>query len=250
MFIKEYKITLKAPQAQLVDLGGKNANLCPPELCEILPNQAFKGKLTDDHTAQMITFAAKPPNINATAIVGRGLDELGFRSGAGPLGAFGISIGTEMTVVPGRILAPPGIKYGQGTPLVDDRASWNLRSVKFAKGGNLANWAVLVIQDGNQRDEFSGAADPELRQTINGFVSMCRTSGMTVEKKDPTFLAVQLPPKQYQDPTRSSAVGAIRNALKTLKVKPMLVMMILSNGDKHVYSGLKHLCDSYLDIGN
>jgi hypothetical protein len=25
-------------------------------------------------------------------------------------------------------------------------------------------------------------------------------------------------------------------------------MVILSNGDKHIYSGIKHLCDSYLDV--
>jgi hypothetical protein len=196
----------------------------------------------------MITAACKPPNINGAAIVGRGLNELGFRSGASPLGAFGISIGTEMAVVPGRILPPPGIKYGQGTPKVDERASWNLRDVKFAVGGKLVGWAVLLIQDGNQRDEFQGVNDPELRQVVTGFAKMCRTSGMQVDNADPAFAACNLPPKDPGDPTRAKSVQAIRATLTSMKSKPSAILVILSSGDKHVYSGIKHLCDSYLDV--
>ena len=104
--LAEYNITLKQPDLPLVDVGGQKSNLLPPELCEILPNQPYRGKLTDEHTAAMITTAARPPNVNAQSIANQGLDLLGFRSGAAPLGAFGVSIGSEMAVVPGRILVP------------------------------------------------------------------------------------------------------------------------------------------------
>ncbi|KAG6856712.1 hypothetical protein H0H87_001501 [Tephrocybe sp. NHM501043] len=244
----QYKITLNQPDLPLVNVGGMKANYLPAELCEILPNQPFRGKLTDEHTASMITYAAKPPNINANSIVGRGLDELGFRQGAAPLGAFGISIGTEMAVVPGRILSPPGIKYGSGTPQVDDRASWNLRNVRFAKGASLSHWAVLLIKDGNDRDEFRSRADPELLQTMKGFVDMCRTSGMTADNAPPVVVQCDLPRKDRADPTRAQAITEIRATLRSLKAKPTLVLVLLSNGDKHVYSGIKHLCDSYLDL--
>ena len=233
----------------LVDVGGQKSNLLPAEMCEILPNQPFRGKLTDEHTAAMITVAAKPPNVNAMSIVDRGLDELGFKGGSAQFNAFGISIGNEMTVVPGRILSPPGIKYGQGTPSVDERASWNLRNVKFTKGARLENWAVLVILDGNNRDEFSRPDDPELKATYKGFASMCRNSGMTVDQKDPVVIAARLPPKNPTDPTRAAAVGTIKQQLLSQKPKPSFVLVILSNGDKHVYAGIKHLCDSYLDLG-
>ncbi|KAF5384150.1 hypothetical protein D9615_003264 [Tricholomella constricta] len=247
-FKRKYKITLQYPDLPLVDVGGLKTNYLPAEVCEILPNQPYRGKLTDEHTASMILVAAQPPNVNANAIVGRGLDELGFRQGAAPLGAFGISIGSEMAVVPGRILPSPGIKYGQGTPDVDDRASWNLRNVRFARGATLNNWAVLVIKDGNHRDEFAGPGDPELLHTMQGFAQMCRQSGMNVDKKDPVVVACNLPPKDRTDPTRAAAITAIRTTLRSLKAKPTLVMVVLSNGDKHVYSGIKHLCDSHLDL--
>ncbi|KAH9474635.1 Protein argonaute PNH1 [Psilocybe cubensis] len=248
-FKLKYKIQLRYPEMPLVDVGGQKGNFLPAELCEILPNQPFKGKLTDEHTAAMITTAAKPPNINAAAIVGPGLTELGFRPGSSPeFNAFGISIGNEMAVVPGRILTPPGIKYGQGTPAVDDRASWNLRNVKFAKGARLEQWAVLIIQDGNRRDEFASANDPELTSTIQGFMSMCKTSGMSVDQKMPLIVIAAVPPKNPADPTRAAAINAIQNALKTLPGKPNMVMVLLSSADKHIYSGIKHLCDCTLDV--
>lgn len=197
----------------------------------------------------MITTAAKPPNVNAGAIVGPGLSELGFRPNASPeLNAFGISIGNEMTVVPGRILPPPGIKYGQGTPSVDDRASWNLRNVKFAKGARLEQWAVLIIQDGNPRDEFGSTNDPELLSTIKGFMTMCKTSGMSVDQKMPPVVIAQVPRKNVTDPTRAAAINVIGQALKSLPGKPFMVMVLLSNADKHIYSGIKHLCDCTLDV--
>ncbi|KAG5645156.1 hypothetical protein DXG03_006780 [Asterophora parasitica] len=247
-FKKKYKITLKFPDLPLVDVGGMKSNYLPAEVCDILPNQPYRGKLTDEHTASMILVAAKPPNVNANAIVGRGLNELGFRQGADPLGAFGISIGSEMTVVPGRILPRPGIKYGQGTPEVDDRASWNLRNVRFAKGATLNNWAVLIVKDGNYRDEFKGPADPELLHTLTGFADMCRKSGMNVDRKEPVVLEAALPTKDRTDPTRAAAITVIRSTLRSMKGKPTMVLVILSNGDKHVYSGIKHLCDSHLDL--
>jgi len=243
----EYTITLQFPELPLVDVGGQKSNLLPPELCQILPNQPFRGKLTEEHTAAMITTAARPPNINAQYIANQGLDLLGFRKGAAPLGAFGVSIGSEMTVVPGRILPPPGIKYNASAPAVDERASWNLRGVKFAKGARLADWAVLLIKDGS-RDEFSGPNDPELLRTVKGFADMCGKSGMEVDRKNPVIVVAVLPPKDYADPTRRAAINVISGTLKSMK-KPTIVLVLLSNGDKHIYSGLKHLCDSYLDLG-
>ena len=248
--LSEYKITLRYPEMPLVDLGGTKLNLMPAELCEILPNQPYKGKLTDDHTASMITFAAKPPNINALAISTKGLDELGFRPNISPqLGAFSVTVGNNMAVVPARILPPPRVQYGQGAPTVDEKASWNLRNVKFAKGGRLGDWGVLVIRDGNDRVEFSRPDDPEFVAVYQGFAQMCRTSGMSVEILNPMIAPVKLPKRSDDDPTRFRIMGDLDRAIKSFPRKPTILLVLLSSGDKHVYSNLKYLCDVRLDIG-
>ncbi|EGO01021.1 hypothetical protein SERLA73DRAFT_167206 [Serpula lacrymans var. lacrymans S7.3] len=248
-FLAKYSIRLRRPELPLVDVGGKNKNYLPPEVCEILPDQPYRGKLTEEHTAAMITAACKPPNVNANAIVTHGLNELGFRLTAGPslLGAFGISIGNEMAVVPGRILPSPGLTYSNAPAQIDERASWNMRSVRFTVGGRLERWVVLLVQDGG-RDEFRGTNDPELRNVIKGFRDMCSKSGITVDRQDPAFVAVQLPPKNRGDTMRREAITAIRNALVSVKPKPNMVLAILSSGDHAIYEGFKHLCDAYLDV--
>ncbi|KZT63105.1 argonaute-like protein [Daedalea quercina L-15889] len=247
-FRRKYSIRLQWPDLPLIDVGGQKQNLLPAEVCVILERQPFRGKLLDEHVASMIRVALQPPNVNARAITERGLNELGFREGPNPLAAFGVSVGTEMAVVPGRILQPPQLQYGQGVPRVNEGASWNLQGVKFAVGGRLERWAVLLIQDGNPRDEFAGETDPELRNVVQGFMAMCKKSGMNVGSHEPVYASVALPRKDSSDPIRKKAIGAIRARLIAISPKPTLVLVILSNGDKHVYSGLKHLCDVYLDV--
>lgn len=147
-----------------------------------------------------------------------------------------------MSVVPGRILPKPTIRYANSAAQTDDKASWNLRAVKFHRGARLEKWAVLVIRDGG-RDDFMGEGDPALDPIIQGFSSMCGKSGMWVDKVPPARLSVNLPPKDSSDPTRRKATEAIQAVLFGLKAKgiqkPRLVMVMLSNGDKHVYAGIK-----------
>ena len=108
---------------------------------------------------------------------------------------------------------------------------------------------MMVIRDGNNRDKFTSPLDPVFINIYKGFANMCRNSGMVVEQKDPMIVPARLTRKQEDDQTRSKAIGDIEKALKTLSKKPSIILVLLSNGDKHVYSGLKYLCDVVLDVG-
>jgi len=48
--------------------------------------------------------------------------------------------------------------------------------VQFPQGGNLKNWAVMVIKDGEHTD-FGGPDD--INPIIDLFYKMCRESGIT-----------------------------------------------------------------------
>lgn len=232
-------------------LEGPNGSRYPPEVCDIRPDQGFKGELTDrKHVSAMVDVACKPPKENANEIVNRGIGMLGFRDSTPVLDSFGISVGTEMAVVPGRVLDRPGLSYSSGkSATIDGRASWNLRDVKFAVGARLDKWAVLVIQDGG-RSDFKDVKDPELRRITNGFRMMCNDSGMEVQPlREQAYAVVRLSPLG-NNRFREDAIGEIEQAMRGLmeRAAPELVLVMLSNEDKAIYNGLKWLCDVKLDI--
>ncbi|KAH9848679.1 argonaute-like protein [Lenzites betulinus] len=248
-FAKKYNITLKYPDLPLIDVGGQTTNYLPAEVCEVLDGQSYRGRFLDEHKTTMITVSRQPPNIIGQSITERGLHELGFTQSTPCMNAFGMTIGTEMAVVPGRILPPPTVRYeGGNMPNIEDRAAWNLRGVRFSVGARLEKWVVLLIGDGT-RNEFAGPDDPELLRTLDGFTDMCARSGMVVDRRvRPTIAVAQLPPKHSEDPLRKAAIQRIRVVLTALPSKPRIVLVVLANGDRQVYSGLKHLCDVFLDV--
>ncbi|KDQ20605.1 hypothetical protein BOTBODRAFT_151362 [Botryobasidium botryosum FD-172 SS1] len=242
-FRRKYNINLR-DQLPLVDVGTKEKPiLLPPEVCTILPNQPFRGKLSDAHTASMITYACQPPNVNLASIIGEGLPRLGYVPSQQPLQNFGISVGASMAVVPGRILPPPIPTYANSRAQIDDRASWNLRNVRFAQGATLTKWAVLVIQD-RGRNDFQGANDPVLGQTLAGFVDMCRKSGMQVDATRPRIAVATIDRSRLQE----SLQRAISSLAPSATERPKLIMVMLSGGDKAVYSTIKYLCDTKMDV--
>ncbi|KAG9311007.1 hypothetical protein JVU11DRAFT_8903 [Chiua virens] len=245
---RKYSISLRHPGLPLLESA--DGNFYPQEVCDILSDQGFKGELTDGkHASNMLDVACKRPKENANEIVNRGLKSLGFRDSNPLLDSFGISVGTEMAVVPGRVLDKPGLSYSSGATVpIDNRASWNLRGVKFVVGARLDKWAVLVIQDGG-RDDFRDTNDPVLRDITSGFRDMCNKSGMHVQPlKEQAYAVVRL--RQSRDRFRDDAIVAIEQALKGLvaRAAPELILIMLSNEDKGIYNGIKRLCDIDLDV--
>ncbi|KAF8578838.1 Piwi-domain-containing protein [Ramaria rubella] len=243
-FQRKYNIQLRKPDL-LVDLGTKEkSNLVPAELCDILPAQSFKGRLSDNHTAAMIRYACNPPADNARSIVREGLSSLGLAGTANQsLNAFGIGVSPEMVVIPARLLDPPQLIYAQNktADLNKDRASWNLQSRKFLKGQRLANWGVFIIS-ASQYD-FSGPNDPELAMLIAEFQKSCGISGMTIG--NPSIIRGANVANALQDSNRLHEV--LSQALRGASTASFL-LVILSNGDKRVYATIRRICDIELGI--
>ncbi|KIP07875.1 hypothetical protein PHLGIDRAFT_29841 [Phlebiopsis gigantea 11061_1 CR5-6] len=249
-FKRKYKITLQyANVLPVVNLGNKDKpNWTPPEICTIPDNQPFRGTLPDVATAAMIKVACNPPAFNANLIVQQGFTRLGLRGDNALLNNFGVSVDPEMTVVPARQLPPPKVTYKSG-PLRVAGGSWNILGVKFHEGGNMSNWAVLLVQDG-RRNEFQGPSDPQLRAFLQGFMEKCRSSGMTVGAP-PTIMQTARLPSPAQDQGRRRAIDIITNTLKQgldPKKKPSFVLVLLSGIDKFIYPGIKRLCDMQIGL--
>ena len=224
----------------------------PAELCTVLPDQPYKGKLSAKHTAEIIKVACNPPEYNARHITTTGLQSLGFddENISNPLlKNSGISIDNEMTVVPARILPVPRLTYleqGREGIRASD-ASWRLMNIKFYKGARLDRWAVLVIKDG-PRSGPGYPNDVSVETTVGRFVAECKNLGIHVGSEEPTYLNVTLPRPNRNDPSRSNAIQEIRKTIRGLRQIPELLFVVLPNTSTEIYAGLKRLCDVELDV--
>ncbi|EKM51085.1 uncharacterized protein PHACADRAFT_212985 [Phanerochaete carnosa HHB-10118-sp] len=250
-FKQEYKITLQhANSLPVIDIGSKDkANFMPPELCEIPPGQPYRGLLPDKATAEMIKVACNTPAFNASLIVNQGFDLLGLRGNNSTLVSFGINVDPQMAVIPGRVLPPPKVTYKSGQPNVRD-GGWNILGVKFHQGGDMTNWAVLVVTDGRYA-KFQSPQDPQLVSFLQAFMGKCRASGMTVGQNLPPIMQTPQLPPPHQDAGRTRALGIIRDTIRNglqPQRKPSFVLVLLSLVDKFIYPGIKRLCDMQLGL--
>ena len=251
----EYKINLRrATDLPLINVSTKRDRpiYLPAEICEIAPNQAYRGKLDPDQTAAMIKVACNPPGFNGDAIVNQGFQHLGLLPGtAGTLGQFGIQVSAEMTAVPFRQLPPPSIQYRAGRPPQVRDAGWNILDVSFQAGGNMdGNLAVLLVQDGRPRFEFTGKNDPQLLTFLQTFLGKCSAAGITGATAPPKIMSVQLPRPRDDNAYRGGAIEAIRTTFRNnldRNRKPTFVLVLLSGIDKYIYHGIKKLAD--IDMG-
>ena len=146
-FQKKYNVTLNAPRAWLLNCGSRqNPVWIPPELCEVMPGQAFRGALNENQTSQMIQVAARPPAENARRIANGADKVLEFQGNKPSLAAFGVRVDSKMVVVKGRILQAPHLTLGGSKgPVRPTGASWNMRGRTCAKAVEVVKWSYLRL---------------------------------------------------------------------------------------------------------
>ncbi|RDB21860.1 Protein argonaute 1B [Hypsizygus marmoreus] len=249
-FLKKYNRKLKYPaDLPVVDIGGpKKTVWVPAELCDIIPGQPY-GKLNDKETAQMIRYACNPPRVNAEAIVNEGFPTLGLAPVASPINGFGVSIDTEMAVVPARELPPPRLSYRSGGKPNVSNGSWNILDVTFHRGAQVASWWVVVVRDGEGM--IQGPKDPNLGNLVNGFAAKCTRSGMVMPSGLPRLIPINLP-NPNTDPMRANAIGLLRTTIKEELAKkpqkPSFILVLLENRDNFIYPAIKRIGDMELGV--
>lgn len=223
--------------------------LLPPEVCIILPGQAYHDQLPLDTTRSIDHFLHKPVN-KADAIVKDGLRLLGLKVYTETLRSFDVSVASDMSVIPARVLSPPEVAYASGQSPNVREASWNILGMTFCKGGNMSNWAVLLVQDGRP-GEFSGVGDPRLKTFLHTFTAKCQSSGIIVPDGWPTIMVTPRLPREHQDPGRRRALETVHATLASeldRGDKPSFILVLLSGEDKFIYPGTKRLCDIELGL--
>jgi len=237
----EYNRKLKyATNLPVVNVGSaKKPNWIPPELCVVEEGNAYRDKLSDKETASMIKYACNIPKVNAEAITQRGFPLLGLGPVKPPTDGFGVTIDTDMCVIPGRELRPPSLTYRAGNARVAN-GSWNILDVKFHRGAQITSWWVLIVRD--NRNTFEGPKDPRLMGLVQGFGNKLRSSGIALPQGLPFLMPPATLANPNNDPGRLQSLSIIRNLIKSnlaTRPKPSFILVLLEARDNFIYPGIK-----------
>lgn len=225
------------PRYPVVNVGNKERPIyLPVEVCVIMPGQSSQSKLDPEQTAAMISVAVRPPHVNARSIAVDSSSTVGLSpQGNLQMLQYGVSIGTKMITVPGRVLGYPQVKYGRTAPFMFP-ASWNQQDekrkyVKFNAGSTIRTWGALMIEMKGMPVAFTSST--LLSDMISEFTTALNSLGInTPDPKDPQILRLAGP----DDPKLEEALCS--------ELQPGLLLIILPAKQAPLYNRIKHIGDT------
>ena len=246
MIVAGYGETLKYPDLPCINVSrSKKGEFFPMEVCELCPGEPFRGALDGPGVKAMIRLACNPPNMNVASILDEGLPKLGFKGQSEAMKRFSVEIESTMALIPARYLPPPKVDNARLA-----NGSWDVRKIKVHRGATLKKWAVLVAQDGGEKD-FVNSDDSVFTKILGDFANRCATSGINITQRRPTTIRfIERLPKDSRNGLREESLGVIKRELDAITAIaiPDLVLVFLSSIEKHIYPGIKKLCDVTLGV--
>ncbi|KAH6682517.1 Piwi domain-containing protein [Halenospora varia] len=198
----------------------------PMELCQLVPNQQYKFKLSPDQTSAMIKFAVTRPQARIGSI-NHGVGMLSWNTDK-YLNHYQIKVENQMTLTNARLLQNPEIAYAGAKVNPGTAGRWDLRGKKFllANPEPLTSWGVCVIQ--NACDEAT------VKNFLNVFIQTYIGHGGKVTNKNPAIY-FQGRNQDLAD-TAMSARLAAGNQSKSM---PQIILYVLPGRDSFTYERLK-----------
>lgn len=245
-YFKELGITLQRPDEPVINVGNASDPIyVPMELCTVLPGQPYSKLLSGDQTTDMLRFAARVPNQNATSIAGTGLKLFALKdsSGTNPqfnsIQMFGMQASTEMLTIPGRILPAPEVQY-RNDKFRANNGSWNCADKVFMRGGRFTAWATAILNvEGRATLPVNHPVFAELNKHLSSYgVQIGENKG--VRHKDLRRLTIEN--REWNDQVLDEFFSVAE------KNRIPLLFIVLPGDDKWLYARIKYLGDTRYGI--
>ncbi|XP_048547723.1 protein argonaute 1A-like, partial [Triticum urartu] len=150
---------------------------------------------------------------------------------------FGVTFENKLTIIKGRVLPPPMLKFGdQGKEKVfwPKVGKWNMRSKKMVDGGAVNTWTCINF------------ASDIMRATAVAFCDelavMCLVSGMNF-RGDPVLPVVNARPK-YVESALKKHHKRVMKILRPQGKELDLLIVILPGNNGPLYGDIKRICET------
>ncbi|KAK5745797.1 hypothetical protein LTR17_001299 [Elasticomyces elasticus] len=154
-----------ADNAWAVNVGTKapNEKFYLDQQLTVLSDQKYRKRLDGTQTANMIIVARRTPEQSRAAIVHEGLESLHLgKDSQHPaiLKELNITVATDMMLLSGRVVDPPGVMYGNQKRVDANKGKWNTAGKQFFHTKNQFR--------GKPNVAFFGVNDPQSENTSKG----------------------------------------------------------------------------------
>jgi eukaryotic translation initiation factor 2C len=227
-YAKKYNVYLKFDLPLVKATRGQNT-LFPMELLYIEENSRYNFKLDERQTSNMIRFAVEPPPQRWQAIE-HGLKMLNWNNDP-YLKQHGLQIDTRKTVVDGRLLPAPTVKYGTGEAKPGTSGRWDLKGKKFLTPNPvpLKSWGVCVVSG-----RRGGKPDRSVIENfMKAFIQTYQSHGGRVENKTPILIGGE------GEDAGSWVTETWNRAGQQSNMRPQILVFILPDKNSTVYNRIK-----------
>lgn len=241
-FHERYGLRLQYPKLPVLLVGSKtNQTSLPMEVCHTVGGERITKKLSPAQTAAMIKRTAAKPQVRLETIMKCVAER---RYDADPvLNQLGMKLSPKMIEIQGRVLDPPVVLYNQQrskrAQISPQMGNWQARDVCFYSSPPINSWGVVVLERRVRPEE------------LNGFLSVLNESakGLGVVFRRPLVVPCEQRRDRrgrlhYQDILQR----ALNRVTDTAGSPCQLLLIILPFDDPAVYSEIKRVCDTVLDV--
>ncbi|KAF6994582.1 hypothetical protein CFC21_011248 [Triticum aestivum] len=154
---------------------------------------------------------------------------------------FGITFENKLTIVKGRVLPPPVLKFndqGKVKEFLPKVGKWNMRLKQMVKGGEVNTWACI-----NFASDITHAAAVAFCDEL---AVMCVISGMNF-KGDPVLPLVNAKPNHVR-PFLKKHYQRFMEILRPLHKELDLLIVILPDKNGTLYGDIKRICETDLGL--
>ena len=233
-FHERYGVRLNLPYLPLVQ--ARKNEVYPMEVCVMPDGQRYPAKLNEDQTSKMIKFAATRPEQRKESIR-YGLSKINWQ--ADPfLKNYGLKINPNMLTTNARVLEPPEVSFKGSVAKPGTSGRWDLKGKVFIAPSPkpLESWGVLVMAGTEGGDKRSVPSREQVNNFVQTFIKIYKGHGGVVKNTNPA-VTTGVPD------TAEAVKSAFQNAGNQAKMRPQMLMVIVTNKSADVYNRIKANCD-------
>ncbi|KAJ4785439.1 Argonaute family protein [Rhynchospora pubera] len=240
-FREVYSHNIRYVKLPCLDVGNnsRKPNYLPMEVCKIVKGQRYRKKLNENQTTNLLKATCQKPVDREKSILNTVRDNK-YKEDIF-VTEFGLTVSDQPTMIEARLLPPPLLKYndtGAEQECTPRFGSWNMKDKKLVNGGQVNFWYCISFSPqvgGNDAGWF-----------CKKLGDMCRVSGMEF-KANPILPPISAQRDRLEEVLKSRYQEAV-SALSRLGKLPDLLIVVLPNNNGNLYSDLKRICETDIDL--